>query len=478
MKRKVLMTLGFLAFLHTGVMSAPWQTGTDKSHWEFMAEMLATGSKEIADVKDSSENSDPSDKKSSSKIADSDASEHTKSTDEEKVVLADDPTEEEKESFEESDKKEDSENHKKETKEKEEKSEEKKEEALFDINAALLSKEDFAIHGVELGQSVEKVSSLLGNPISQKTGAVRSEYGYKNFSVRFVTDLAAKYDSSLIAGADALYVTGKDVKTHRGISVGSLRENVLRLYGRPSRVLWDGAKDSFFFVYQKEQDMLIFTVKKGKVQDIRISYPDDRFAGEKIQNSLTRETHPTEAADFSIAGYRLKDLFAEHSWQTWLRKANNPKEEIIYYPGYGVNTEANTHRIQAIFLTDPAMLTPRGVTVGDRVSTLEAIYGAPEKVEVNHIERVPQTAYIYFAADKEEVLIFYINDRKRSVQSVVVMPNPLGPQVERMKINKNLKEEDLTDEKGNTEKDEKDIDESKQEEENVEKTEEKTEEKK
>ena len=373
-------------------------------------------------------------------IADTESTDAPKKGDEETVVTADDPTEKEedkssdtkvkdskeKESQENDTKEKDTKKligkNKKEAKEKKEKVEPEK---IFEIDASPLQQIDFTVKGVSLGQSFTEAAGHLGKPVSEKSGAVRSEYGWKDLSVRFVSELAAKYDDKMKAGADALYLSGKSVKTARGIAVGSRRENILRRYGRPARVLWDGTKGCFYMIYLKGNQMLLFTVEKGTVKDIRITYKDDRFMEEMAKD--------TKAADFRIAGYRLRDTFSEHSWETWLRKATNPEEEIIYYLGYGINTNVKTHRINAMFLTDSAMPTTRGIAVGDLVSTLETVYGVPDKVEVNRMSGDPEPAYIYFSADEEDVLIFYINGHNRTVRSVVVMPNPIGPRADRNK---------------------------------------------
>ncbi len=358
-------------------------------------------------------------------IADTESTDAPQKGDEEKVIKADDPSE--KEDAEKEDAKKDGNAKKdgKDKKEAKEKKETEEREKIFDIDASPLQQIDFTVKGVSLGQSFHEAAGHLGKPVSEKSGAVRGEYGWKDMSVRFVSEMAAKYDDELKAGADAVYLSGKSVKTARGISVGSRRENILRLYGRPARVLWDGTKGCFYMIYLKGNQMLLFTVEKEKVKDIRITYKDDRFMEEMAKE--------TTAADFRIAGYRLRDVFSEHSFETWLRKATNPEEEIIYYLGYGINTNVKTHRINAMFLTDPAMPTTRGIAVGDLVSTLETVYGAPDKVEVNRMSGIPEPAYIYFSADEEDVLIFYINGKDRTVRSVVVMPNPIGPRLEKNK---------------------------------------------
>ena len=305
--------------------------------------------------------------------------------------------------------------------------------AVPDIDASPLTAHDFLAGGIRLGLPYEETLSHLGKPQGEKQGAVRSEYIWPAMAVRFVSDMAAKYDENLKPGADAIYIADAKTKTSRGVAVGDARENILRLYGRPTNVLWDGTRGLFHFIYQKDNQLLVFSIEKDKVKDIRITYDDSAFAKTQPE-SLFKADNSTDERDYRIAGYRLLETFAEHSWESWQRKATNPKEEIRYYPGYGLHLDLKSHRIGSMFLSDARMLTARGLAVGDQISTMETIYGKPDKVEINYIDKRPQTAYIYFSPDKDEVLILYINDKARTVQSIVVMTNPLGPRAERSKM--------------------------------------------
>ena len=370
--------------------------------------------------------------------------------DEADVVVAGDPTEEEESEEtdeEKADAQKDAENE-----EAAEANEKEEAPAAPDVDASPLTSHDFLAGGIRLGLPYEETVSHLGKPQGEKRGAVRSEYIWPAMAVRFVSEMAAKYDETLKPGVDAIYIADSKTKTNRGIAVGDAREHVLRLYGRPTNVLWDGTRGLFHFLYQKDDQLLVFSIAKDKVKDIRITYDDGVFA-KPYPESLFPSDQSTDERDYRIAGYRLLETFAEHSWESWQRKATNAKEEIRYYPGYGLHLDIKSHRIGSMFLSDARMLTARGLAVGDQISTMEAVYGKPDKLEVNYIEKHPQTAYIYFSPDKDEVLILYINDKARTVQSIVVMNNPLGPRAERSKIDpeKAKKEEKVKKEKEKTE---------------------------
>ncbi len=307
------------------------------------------------------------------------------------------------------------------------------EETLRPISSLPLYEIDFTIRGISLGQNAGTVTFLAGKPEKEEQGAVRSEYQWKDLAVRMVNDLAYKYESRgdvdmpdrgvTGPGVEAIAVTGPSVMTPRGLTVGSSRENVLRVYGRPARILWDGPKSVFYMVYDKGEKSLVFTIGNNKVERILVTRKDPQFEGNESRG-LYGKRERMEDNDFHIAGFALNTPFHEYTWLVWEKKAMNPEEEVWYYPGFAVRMDKKTHTIEASFLTDARMLTYRGIAIGDHLSTLEAMYGAPEKLEMNTMEGHPQSAYIYFSPDKQQVLIFYVDDQSKTVQNVLVMENP------------------------------------------------------
>lgn len=308
-----------------------------------------------------------------------------------------------------------------------------KPETLRSISSFPLYDADFTIRGISLGDTLGTVTVIAGKPDTEKLSAVRNEYQWKDFSLRIVSDLAYKYgretDPSLSShyalkpGVEAIAVTVSSVMTPRGLTVGSSRENVLRVYGKPARILWDGPKNVFYLVYEKGEKSLVFTIGKDKVERVLVTRKDPQFEGNESVGLYGKSFHMRDK-DFRIAGFSLGTVFHEYTWLVWEKKAMNPEEEVWYYPGFAVRMDKKTKTIEAAFLTDARMLTDRGITIGDHVSTLEALYGEPEKLEMNAIEGHPQSAYIYFSPDRQNVLIFYVDQQSKTVQNVLVMANP------------------------------------------------------
>ena len=125
--------------------------------------------------------------------------------------------------------------------------------------------------------------------------------------------------------------------------------------------------------------------------------------------------------DLTIAGFKLGDKFEPHPWQSWISKNTGVSEEVLYYHGYGVRVTSKSKLINGLFLNNSGMLTSRGIAKGDLQSTLEYIYGEPDKVEVSTEGNNPQTAYIYFSPNKMNLMVVYIN--KGKISNVVITKN-------------------------------------------------------
>lgn len=303
---------------------------------------------------------------------------------------------------------------------------EKKEapEPLMAVDGENLSDADFTINTFALGGDVKALITKGGQPQAIVHHGLTDTYTWEGMVVTSYNPFMAKYmnrsdlplETKVPAfGISSFLLTGKDYVTSRGIHAGSRRENVLRRYGRPSEVLWDGEKNCFYLVYQKDKKELTFTVEKDKVSSIRIAWAGKPIREEQVKNGLPEK-------DFHLAGFTLHEGFVPHGFQDWEKKMENPKETIWYYPGYAVRVTTKEQLIGAIFLTDNQMLTSRGLAMGDAPSTLDLLYGPPQKVESDAHESSPRTTYVYFSKDKSQVFLAYLKDQK--VDGIIVADNP------------------------------------------------------
>ncbi len=309
-----------------------------------------------------------------------------------------------------------------------------KKEPIHDIDGTPLGKGDLSLCGLRLGTAVSDWAACLGDPVKREQGSVRDEYQWDGVAVQFIQDRAYAYSvrpdlaiSSKLpsAGAAKICITKDGIKTARGLSVGSSRENVVRVYGRPDQILWDGPQQQFYLIYETAGQQLVFTVGSGRVKAIQLSFAGDAFPASP--EKVLPAGHRFFDEEFQIARYEVGNVFEDRPWLIWQKKATNPEEEIWYFPGFGVRMSADEHEIASLFIMDEGMMTRRGVSVGDQLSTVEALYGEPQKLEMNLADLHPQSAYIYFSQDRKTVLIFYINETEKVLQNIVAMKNPQIP---------------------------------------------------
>lgn len=304
-------------------------------------------------------------------------------------------------------------------------------EALRPIDSRPLDSDDFTFHGIELGDAAQVVIGLEGRPEAIHRGSTMDTFLWKGLSVKAYSDFLAKYMKRQdlpvnqvipTKGIAELRISGGDFATQRGIKVGSRRENVLRVYGRPDEVLWDGPHHAFYLLYSGYKKELSFRVEKDKVTEICLGWKTDKAQGlvRSYKDIYNHQFLPEK--DFSLAGLTLHQGFTDYSFSEWEKKMTNPREEIWYYPGYAVRMTKQEKMICALFLTDDRMLTSRGLVMGDAASTAELLYGAPHKLEMDTSGASPRTAYVYFSRAKDKVLLMYLKDKK--VDGIVVADNP------------------------------------------------------
>lgn len=292
-----------------------------------------------------------------------------------------------------------------------------------------LTEADLTIGGVAPGDSFADAVRKKGLPESVSRGNIFDECRWKDVTVRFVGDIPGKYSTfsdngrALPRGAADIYTDSAEVKLSRGIGPGDTRENVIRTYGVPSEIAWDGSRKSFYLVYAAGKKTLSFRISNDRVAGVASSLAEKAAADRLSEQDRT----VMDVRDFRLAGYEIGAVFAEHPWMVWEKKAVNPKEEIWYYPGFAVRMDSGSKIISSVFLTGQEMMTRRGVSIGDQLSTVEAIYGRPHKIEMNLSEKHPQCAYIYFSKDQRQVLIFYIDGTSKTVRGIVTMKNPQIP---------------------------------------------------
>lgn len=129
-----------------------------------------------------------------------------------------------------------------------------------------LKEDDFNISGVKLGQPIIETLKLLGKPEKILNGEKGDEYENYYYFKGILIATSKTYPGKV----GYISIKKKELKTFRGIEIGSKQEDVFYRYGK-TEIVNDG------YTYEKKYDGLntsgiIFIVKQGKVKEIIISF--------------------------------------------------------------------------------------------------------------------------------------------------------------------------------------------------------------
>lgn len=301
------------------------------------------------------------------------------------------------------------------------------EQALPPLDMEPLSEKDFTWKALKLGDSMSVVTHVMGMPDKIDRGITRQQAEWKNFSAEFKNALPSSVEKGNVSGMTRLRISGPAEEIVRNIHVGDSRETILRSLGRPYHVLLDGKSHEFYLLYKYGNEYLVFEIEKDKIKSGEYTNDISRFnihknSGYTVDNGITPD-------DLTIAGYRIGDTYEPHSWDSWDHRMSNNTEVIWYLSGYAVKELSSTHTIEMLSLIDNRMLTGRGLAAGDHKTTMERLYGAPDKIENSIMNGVLREAYIYFPKASDEVLLFYIVGNRVETVSVISHPKYVVPVV-------------------------------------------------
>ena len=66
------------------------------------------------------------------------------------------------------------------------------------------------------------------------------------------------------------------------------------------------------------------------------------------------------------------------------------------------------------------MMTPRGLAVGDQLSTLKELYGVPQRIDTDKTGPELMSVYYYTMPGSNTMLIMYVSSQDRTVHEIVL----------------------------------------------------------
>lgn len=297
--------------------------------------------------------------------------------------------------------------------------------SVAEIQNEPLVAQDFSVGGLRLGDDPERLTGVLGAPLTIMRGNRIDRYHFKEAeatvqqSLPYDQKTAATIDVEPIrtlTGISALTVTKEKLMTSRGIGIGNSRENVIRVYGTPSLVEYDPSTKISYYRYRLHDNEityeLTFAIHELQVKSMQLTYVS--ALKEKRDLSFTANTPA------SLLGFVPGTMYREPSWSEWETHLTQGETEIWMHGDFGVTVESKTQKIKRVFLRNTNVATDKGVAIGDSLSTVTHVYGEPNAIV--HVGDQQQTALLYYPQNlaKRLYLVFVLDTQKDQLTDIIL----------------------------------------------------------
>lgn len=288
-----------------------------------------------------------------------------------------------------------------------------------------LAAQDFSVGGLRLGDASAKLADVLGAPLTIVRGNHIDRYHFTEAEATVQQNLPyGKKTAAAIGvepmrtltGLSALTVTKAKLMTPRGIGIGNSRENVIRVYGTPSRVEYEPSTKTSYYRYRLYENEinyeLTFAIHELQVKSMQLAYV--ALPKEKHDLSFTVNT------PVSLLGFVPGTMYREPSWSEWETHLTQGENEIWMHGDFGVTVEGKTQKIKRVFLRNTNASTDKGIAIGDSLSTVTHVYGEPNAIV--HVGDQQQTALLYYPQNlaKRLYLVFVLDTQKDQLTDIIL----------------------------------------------------------
>lgn len=317
---------------------------------------------------------------------------------------------------------------------------EKTEGQLLEI--APLTMNDFSVANVHLGESTATILHKWGAPTTYQNTTHLTSMIYEKGKNRVVLSVRNSLPPSLSTiqlpverrrgGLEKITVTGTDSEftTERAVKIGDGVESLVRKYGRPQNILRDSMADTYYMVYGSpdQQELLSITVKRFVVSQIDLLYGD---AGTtllpKAADVRPIDSGKYEQRDFRLMGITVGETFEDNKFDLWQRRIDQEGTAFWFYKDYCVWV-GKDKVVKRVFLLTNNAYTARGVSIGNRLSTLLGLYGSPDLIEKggDDVTKKIVDAYYYVnAGAKPAYLVFLVNRTGSFIDDIMLTDSPV-----------------------------------------------------
>ncbi len=308
--------------------------------------------------------------------------------------------------------------------------------ALDTLPRAALTNADFAVAGVHRGDSLTKVRQAFGSPIhySQSDHFTKIQYDDLNQALRLTlrNDTAdvlkenGEERKAVQVGVDSLFLMrGKDFPIGSAIYLRYPAEALVRQFGVPTNVLRDADADVYYFVYESpdKESSYVFAVANRRVERVALMPPRAPYI-DTTAPAVAAATKWSER-DFTLMGFGLDKPFEANKYNMWTNLIKRNTHDFWLYGSYGLEVNRRNMITKAFLLTNNAY-TNRGATLGYYVSTILALYGRPDRLEIGPDTPDSVDAYYYDSPFQKGVsLVFVVKHNEHYVDDILLTSEPI-----------------------------------------------------
>lgn len=129
--------------------------------------------------------------------------------------------------------------------------------------------------------------------------------------------------------------------------------------------------------------------------------------------------------DFTLMGFGLDKPFEANKYNMWTNLIKRNTHDFWLYGSYGLEVNRRNMITKAFLLTNNAY-TNRGATLGYYVSTILALYGRPDRLEIGPDTPDSVDAYYYDSPFQKGVsLVFVVKHNEHYVDDILLTSEPI-----------------------------------------------------
>lgn len=293
---------------------------------------------------------------------------------------------------------------------------------------------DFFIGSIRSGDAMQKVKRIFGTPskYSQSSHFTTMRYDDTNLDIWFIIrndtmpilkQTVGERKAVRIGVDSAFLAKGQDIVMSRDIHLKYSAEVLVRQFGIPTDILRDADANVYYFVYMNPNghDMMVFALGNRKIERVALMPPRYPY----VTGMVAPDKNKRLERDFTLMGFGIGKPFQPNKYNMWNSLVKRHGNDFWLYGDYGVEVDRRSNVAKVFLLTNNGY-TSRGATLGYHISTVLALYGHPNRVEIGPEADKSVDAYYYDSPFQKGVsLVFVVKHNEQYVDDVILLTGPI-----------------------------------------------------